>query len=1032
MSRRTVSALFALALAAFGSAQLIDQQIVDSLKWREIGPWRGGRSCAVSGVPGKPNDFYMGTCGGGLWKSTDAGQNWKCVSDGFFRTGSVGAVEVSMSNPDVVYVGMGETEVRGNISHGDGVYRSDDGGKTWRHLGLQAVQSISRVRIHPTNPDVAWVAAVGHFYGFGKDRGVYKTVDGGKTWRKTLFVSEKAGIGDLCLDPNNPQTIFASSWEVWRTPYSLNSGGPGSKMFKSTDAGESWQEISANQGLPKGPIGKIGISVSGADSNRVYAMIEAAAGGVYVSDDAGKTWALTSNDPNLRQRPWYYTRIYADPKTKDQVYVLNVAYGKSTNGGKSFSSGSAQHSDHHDCWIDPNDPTRIIMANDGGASVTVDGGRSWSEQDYPTAQFYHVSLDNMFPYHVLGAQQDNSTVRILSRTFGNGITGTDWTSTAGGESGWVAANPDDPDMVFGGSYGGSMDVTHHRYNTSRTLDPWPDNPMGHGAADLAHRFQWTYPIVFRPGSGKVLYTGSQYVLRSYDLGKSWQVVSPDLTTNDKTKQQSSGGPITQDNTSVEYYCTVFCIAESPKQNGVIWAGTDDGLVWVTRDDAKTWVNVTGAAFPKNGLISMVEASPHDPATAFVAVDNHENDDLKPYAFVTHDFGATWSPITKGMKLDSYVRVVRQDTVSPNVLYAGTETGAWLSTDSGATWQPLQSNLPVVPVHDLAVKGDELVAATHGRAFWILNGLSVLRQTKLGDQAALRLFDTEPTPVIAFGPVGGENVGKNPPSGLLVRFWSPTPAKEGTLELKDAEGRLWATKKLDAIVKGMNETTVSPRLPGYRTFAGARFWGAGTTGSLRAPAGDYAVTLTVGGTTRSGKLSIAPDPRSGDTVADSQRQFALASKVAAATNEANEAVLRCRAWREAITASFTGTDALAKLGAAATDQVQAIEDALYQGKAKSGQDLLNYPIRLNNRLAALFGSVQAGSYGPMAHDVYSRLRFDLDAELSKLREWEKTEVPKLNAALVAAGKPELAPKFQTLPGGGPTAQDVLREVLRMVG
>jgi len=697
-----------------------------------------------------------------------------------------------------VVAGTGERDIRGNISHGDGAYRSDDGGKTWRHLGLKATQTISRVVIHPTNPDVIYVAALGHIYGPNPERGVYKTTDGGKNWNLVLKGADRAGAVDLAIDPKKPDVLLAAIWDAWRTPFTMNSGGPNSRLMKTSNGGATWEEVSRNPGMPKGTLGKIGVSISPVDPNLFWAIVEAQDGGIFRSDDAGKTWKLTNDNRNWRQRAWYYTHIYADPVNKEGVYVLNVGWGKSTDGGKTFSNLASPHSDHHDLWIAPDDPNRMILANDGGASVSTDGFKTYTEQNYPTAQFYHVSTDNAFPYRILGAQQDNSTVRIASRTQGAGIGSTDWTGTAGGESGYVAAKPDDPDVVFGGSYGGDLSMLNHRTNQNRSVDPWPDNPMGHGAVDLDHRFQWTYPIVFSPHDANTLYTCSQFVLKTTNGGQTWKKISPDLTRNDPTTMGPSGGPITKDNTSVEYYGTVFTVAESPKKRGLIWAGSDDGLIHVTRDGGKTWTNVTPAGMAKWGLVSMLEASPSDPATAYAAVDNHENDDYAPYIYITRDYGKTWSRSVKGIPSDSFVRVVREDRRNPKLLFAGTETGVWASFDAGSNWQPLSLNLPVTPVHDLALKEDDLIAATHGRSFWVLDDITPLQQLAAASAAKTTFFAPRDAYRVRWGGGGRGRgrgaaasgpVGDNPPSGIILNYYLASDAKDVKFELSDAKGEV---------------------------------------------------------------------------------------------------------------------------------------------------------------------------------------------------------------------------------------------------
>ncbi len=974
----------------------------------------------MTGVYGSPNEFYFGATGGGVWKSTDSGENWKCVSDGFFKYGSVGAIEVSRSNPKTVVVGMGETEVRGNISSGDGVYRSDDGGETWRHLGLASTQTIARVRIHPKNPNIIWVAALGHIYGAHSDRGIYKSTDGGTSWRKVLFVDDRSGAADISVDQANPNNLYATTWTAWRTPYSLNSGGPGSKIWKSTDGGETWSDISTNIGLPSGVLGKMGIAVSEANPLRVYAMIEAKEGGLYRSEDAGTTWKLINGNPDLRQRPWYYTRVYADPKNADAVWVLNVGLHRSSNGGQSFTQTNARHSDNHDFWIDPSDTTHLICGNDGGANASVDNGRNWSAQDTPTAQFYHVSTDNSLPYRILGAQQDNSTVRILSRTFGAGIGSTDWTSTAGGESGYVSAKPNDPEIVFGGSYGGDLSMMDHRNSQNRAINPWPDNPMGAGTDSTKHRFQWTYPIVFSPHDPDTLYTCSQHVMRSKDGGGSWQVISPDLTSNDKSKQGTSGGPITQDNTSVEYYCTVFTVAESPKRKGTIWAGSDDGLVHVTSNSGGRWRNVTPANMPKNGLCSMVDPSPHDASTAFLAVDNHENDDHAPYVFITRDGGSTWSNSVSGLPNNAFVRVVREDLRVKNLLYCGTEIGVFFSPNGGERWYPFQMNLPIVPIHDIALKNRDLIVATHGRSFWILDDLTPVQEWAANGFNSISeptLFPPAPGFSWGGGGFGGgggrrapgtpvEPMGTNPMQGLIVNYYLPVDAKEVKLEMMDVAGTVVATGT-DGGKSGFNRTSLAPRYPSYRSFPGLRHWDGGP-GSIKAPPGAYRVKVTVDGKVLEADAIWGKDPRSKSSDKDLIAQFEFSQRIAIKTSEANDAIVKIRSIRGKVEEAIKGDSGLISASEPLLANLLRVEEALYQTKARSGQDFLNYPIRLNNKLGSLLGVVQSGNYKPtkQSYEVFAILAKQTDDQLKALAETLKNDLGKLNEALKAAGKPEI--------------------------
>ncbi|HSS75939.1 MAG TPA: glycosyl hydrolase [Thermoanaerobaculia bacterium] len=765
------------------------------MKWREVGPYRGGRAAAVTGLPGDRNTYYFGATGGGVWKTTDGGRSWKNVSDGTYG-GSIGAVAVSEWDPNVVYVGGGEVTVRGNVSHGDGLWKSTDGGKTWKLSGLADSRHIPRIRIHPKNPDLVYAAVLGHLFGPNETRGVYRSKDGGAHWDRILYVNDKVGAVDLAMDPDNPRVLYASMWNVRRTPYSLESGGPGSGLWKSTDGGDTWSELTFNPGFPKGTLGIIGVTVSPSNPENLYALVEAKDGGVFRSRDGGKTWKQTNSERDLRQRAWYYSRIFADPKDEDVVYVPNVQFHRSKDGGRTFTTLRTPHGDNHDMWIDPNDPQRMIESNDGGVNVSTDGGATWTPQsNQPTAQFYRVSTDTHFPYRILGAQQDNSAVRILSRGSGGGIGPGDWSPTAGGESGYIVPDPKDSDVVFGGSYGGLLTRLNHATGEMRDVNPWPDNPMGAAAGDILYRFQWNFPIVFSPNDPNTLYAAAQVLFKSSDSGQSWSAISGDLTRNDKSRLGSSGGPITKDNTSVEYYGTIFTVAESPLEASTIWAGSDDGLIHVTRDGGKTWKNVTPKGIPEWIQINAIDASPHEKGGAYVAATMYKSDDFRPYLYRTSDYGATWTRIDSGIDPAHFTRVVRADPARRGLLYAGTEHGAYVSFDDGAHWQPLQLNLPVVPVADLTVKDGDLVAATQGRGFWVLDDLQPLREaavhTAKDDLSGAKAYLFQVSPAVrlstafSFGrPQGG--LGTNPPTGAVIDYYlkeAPPAAQAGKVKLE---------------------------------------------------------------------------------------------------------------------------------------------------------------------------------------------------------------------------------------------------------
>lgn len=1030
------------------------QKPADPLKnfrYRLIGPFRGGRVGAVAGVPSQPNVYYFGATGGGVWKTTDGGENWQNVSDGFFKTGSVGAIAVAESDPNIVYVGMGEETVRGNVSHGDGVYKSTDAGKTWKFIGLGDTRQISRVRVHPKNPDIVYVAALGHLWGNNEQRGVFRSTDGGKTWQKVLYRDDKTGASDLVFDPNSPNTLYAGFWEVNRTPYSFNGGGAGSGLFKSIDGGDTWTEISRNRGLPTGVLGKMNVAVSPLNSQRVWAMVEAKDGGLFRSDDGGDTWQKTSDSPAIRQRPWYYNRVYADTQNVDSVYVLNVGFFKSTDGGRTLSNIGVPHSDNHDLWIAPNDAQRMIEGNDGGANVTTDGAKNWTEQDQATAQFYRVALDNDFPYNIYGAQQDNSTVRIASRSNGFSITENNWYDVGGGESGWIAPLPTDSSIVFAGSYDGLLTRDDHRTGQQRNVDVYPDNAMGAGADVQKYRFQWNYPILFSPHQTNgvyPLYTAGNVLFRSMNQGASWEAISPDLTRNDKSRQKSSGGAITQDNTSIEYYDTIFTVSESPVQQGVIWAGTDDGLVQVTRDNGKNWTNVTPKGMPEWIQINSIDASPFDAGTLYVAATNYKNDDLKPYLYKTSDYGKNWKKIVSGIPADAFTRVVREDPNRKGFLYAGTETGLYYSANDGETWQSLQLNLPIVPIADLAVhkREKDLVVATHGRAFYVLDNLPMLYDLAVAQKADFYLFKPEDAYRTAGGggfPLGATaTTGANPPNGVVVNYYLKVkPTKEIALEFLDATGKTVRkfSKRIEAgsadasdaapgrggggggepqipTENGINTFVWNYRYPNATNIPGLILWGGSLAGARIAP-GNYQVRLSVDGKAISTEsFALRADPRLTTTPEDFAKQFDLMTKINSKLSETHNAILEIRDVKkqlEDLTGRMKTPDQkdLVDKAKDISRQLTAVEEELNQTKIKSGQDALNYPIKLNNKLAALGASVDGSDDAPtaQAYDVYNDLSGKIDVQLARLAEIKSKDVAEFNRQFAAKSLPVIVTK-----------------------
>ena len=997
-----------------------DEALYNMLEYRPIGPFRGGRSTAVTGVRGNPELFYFGGTGGGVWRTTNGGETWENISDGFFG-GSIGAIAVSEWDPNVIYVGGGEESLRGNVSHGDGIWKTEDAGKTWKFVGLPDSRHVGDIVIHPRNPDIVYVAVMGHAFGPSKERGVYRTMDGGKTWEQVLFANELAGAVDLAMDPNNPRILFATTWRFIRRPYTFESGGEGSGLWKSTDGGTTWKEITRNPGLPKGIVGKIGVTVSPAHSNRVYAIVEAKDGGVFRSDDGGETWTRVSDDRNLRQRAWYYTHIFADPKDEDVVYVLNVGFWKSKDGGKTYSRIRTPHGDHHDLWIDPDDPARMIIGDDGGAQITYDGGKTWSTYyNQPTAQFYRVTTDNVFPYRIYGAQQDNSTVRIYHLSDAGAITERDWEPTAGGESGWLAPDPKDPDIVYGGSYGGYLERYNHRTKERRRVDIWPDNPMGHGVKDWKYRFQWNFPILFSRHDPQVLYAAANVLFRTTNEGQSWEQISPDLTRNDTTKMGPAGGPITKDNTSVEYYGTIFTVAESIHEPGVIWTGSDDGLIYITRDNGKTWENVTPPKdiMPEWIQINSIDPDPFHPGGLYVAATMYKWDDFKPYLYKTEDYGKTWKKITNGIPDGHFTRVVRADPNRQGLLYAGTERGMYISFDDGAHWQPFQLNLPIVPITDLQVKGTDLVVATQGRSFWVLDDLTVLHQ--LSDEvAASDVFLYRPRPTYRLHirgfrpPRMSLTAGKNPPNGVMVNFYlkeKPDSNMVVKLEFLEEDGDVIRTFSTQAkkkqerlkLKEGGNRFVWNMRYPDAEGFKGLIMWAGSLRGPLAKP-GTYQVRLTVGDRVMTQPFEILKDPRSSATPEDFEQQFAFLMEVRDKLTETHRTIREIRALRKQVKEllqrlkSVEGTEELQKQARDFIKTITAVENELYQTKNRAPQDPLNFPIKLNNKLAALNGVVGTGDFRPtdQAVAVKNELIAKIDAQLERYRKAVETTVPALN-------------------------------------
>ncbi|HEY6971284.1 MAG TPA: glycosyl hydrolase [Candidatus Angelobacter sp.] len=1024
--------------AAATTVSAVDAKLFGAMRWRQVGPFRGGRVLAVTGVPGEPNVFYFGAASGGVWKSTDAGANWAPLFDNE-DIASIGSIAVSPSDHNIIYVGTGEACIRGNISYGNGVYKSLDGGHTWKNVGLKDTRHIGAVIVDPKNPNIVFVAALGHAYGDNDERGLFRTTDGGTTWQKVLFKDNKTGAIDVVFDPSNSNTLFASLWQVYRTPWSLNSGGPGSGLYKSTDGGSTWRQLEGH-GLPSGIMGRIGVSVSGAESSRVYAMIENKdGGGLYRSDDGGENWIRMNDDGRLRQRAWYFTHIFADPKSSDTVYVLNTGMFRSTDGGRTFNLLPAPHGDHHGLWIDPDNPQRMINSNDGGATVSTDGGKTWTTQyNQPTAQFYHVITDNRWPYYIYGAQQDNSTVAIKSFDDDGVIGRQDWYAVGGGESGYIAPYMPDPNIVYAGA---EYVTTRFDKRTEQVVDisVLPLDPSGNGAEKLEHRFQWTSPLFLSPHDPNTIYTAGEVMFKSTNGGQSWTQISQDLTRNDKSKQKPSGGAITLDITSVEYYDTIFAAAESPVKKDLLWAGTDDGLVWTTANGGQNWTNVTPKQVPEWSMISIIEPSHYDAETAYIAVDRHKLDDFHPFIYRTRDSGKSWTMIANGIPEGSYVRSVREDPVRKGLLYAGTETGVFFSIDDGENWQPLKLNLPTVPIHDLNIHGDDLVVATHGRSFWVLDDITPLRQIdSKSANAEMILYKPQPALRIHYpdaidrrGPVGDIA----PMGAILDYYFKTAPKDEVKLEIFDADNKVvralssrekkgfeqppeWPdqVKEVTTIPAGagMNRYAWNLRWEAPEPIPGAFYTGTGPRGPL-APPGKYTVKLTVGSQTQTQPLEIVIDPRVRNiNPADLQKQFALQMQVREANTQLHQAVNQIRELRTELKTLHPRLEGDPKLKAlleqanALDSKMTPVEEELIQVNMKGSEANLAFPDMLNELFDAFTSSLEAGDGAPtqQQYDVYKKLRSRLDQQLAAWKKVLASDVPAFNAAIKQTDIPVL--------------------------
>ena len=1048
LARRNLGMVIGILMfALFGSvglfAQTLDTSLWSGMEWRSIGPFRGGRVETVVGIPGNPDVYYFGAVAGGVWKTIDAGRSWRPMFDKE-PIASIGAIAIDPRDHNVVYVGTGEPCLRGNISFGNGMYKSLDGGQTWTHIGLDDTRHISKVLIDPQDPNTIFVAAIGHAYGPNEQRGVFRSTDAGKTWQKVLYKDDKTGAVDLVFDPANSHILYAALYQEIRTPWGFTSGGPGSGIYKSEDGGTTWKQLTAH-GLPEGIYGRIGLAV-GADSNRVYALIEAKKGGLYRSDDAGKTWHFVNGDQRFTQRAWYYMHIFADPKSPGTIYILNTGTYRSTDGGVHFTPIPAPHGDDHAFWIDPKDTRRLIEGNDGGATISVDDGKTWTAEDnQPTAQFYHVSVDNRFLYRVYGAQQDNSTVAIASRTDHGVISDRDWYDVGGGESGYIVADPKDPDIVYAGGNWGIITRLDRHTGLVQDVTVWPVNPSGWSAGQLPHRFQWTAPIAISPFNSNAVYIGGEKLFKTTDGGMNWTAISPDLTRNDKSKQGPSGGPITIDETSVEYYDTIFSVALSPVQRGLIWTGSDDGLVHITRDGGKTWSGVTPKGMPEWARIGLIAASPYAAGTAYLAADRHRLDDFHPYVYKTTDYGKTWTAITNGLpQSGSYVHAVAVDPVRKGLLYCGTETGIYVSFDDGAHWQSLELNMPVVPVTDMVVKNGDLVISTKGRSFWILDDLSPLRQANADiTNDAAHLFKPHVAWRTQLGHANPKSFawyGQNAPDGAVIDYYlkaKPADKDKVTLEIVDSAGKVvreYTNKKKKASDEQPSEAgnefhspkaiPVKARMNRFvwdlryeaPTLIPGQVWDSADNpkGPLALP-GEYQVRLTAGGKTFTEPLILKLDPRVKNKPEDLRKEFDLSLKIRdeitladQTVNEMNSVKAQIKTLRKRLGAGAQNKPIL-DAADAVEKKMEPINDQLWQGKMKASEEDLNYPDEINDQLKGIAEFMEGSDYAPTAADyaAYADLSGKADKLIAQWKQIKSKDLAALNEQIRKANIPAIA-------------------------
>ena len=1045
--------------------------ITEGFKWRCIGPPRGGRVVAVAGDPTDPMTFYFGACAGGIWKTTDGGTYWECVSDGYLTSATIGALAVSDSDPNVIYAGTGETTIRVDVSFGDGIYKSTNGGKSWVHLGLEETRHIGEIRIHPQNPDIAYVAALGHAFGENPERGVYRTTDGGKHWDLILYQSARAGAVDLSLDPTNPRILFASIWETSRNFWNLSSGGPGSALFRSTDGGDSWQEVSTHPGFPLGMKGKIGVAVSPAKSGRVWALVEAEQAGLYRSEDGGDSWSLVSPNRDLLHRPWYYTHVFADPSHEDTVYVTNLQMWKSTDGGSSFQEVTTPHGDNHDLWIDPRNNQRMIQGNDGGANVSFNGGDTWSTiYNQMTAQLYRLDTDNQFPYRVYGTQQDNTSISVPSAAEWGVITMSDCTLPGTGESGFIAVHPEDPNIVYSGAVGsspggnGALQRYDHRTRQIQMINVWPEESTGFAPKDLKYRFAWTFPVVFSPHDSNTIYAGGNHLFRSHNEGQSWQAISPDLSRNRSEKLGLSGGTLTVDSAGAEQYATLSTFVESPHRPGELWAGTDDGLLHVSRDGGSHWRKVTPKALPEWSYIGAVEISAHNADIIYLSATRYKLDDYDPYLYRSQDGGKSWQSINGNFPTGEITRVIRSDTVRPNLLFVGTETGIFYSLDDGKHWSRMRGGFPVAPVYDLKIKDTDLVAATHGRSFWILDDITPLREIPISSgrkttpllftprstyrlklQWAAGVFDGDGKNYSpAFGLAGatyrdkqpdGTNVrrhldvGENPPGGAIVYYWlesQPESAVElsvydkagvmidkfSSAETEKPERRLSEKLGLNRFVWNLSYRAVQPLDPALVTRNYEPLAREPKGRGPAAPPGQYKARLSVGEMRATASFSLLKDPRVETTQAEFDEQFELLRELNAKRSDLRTQVDRIRQIKrqldDLVEKLPKGVRNAVSSATSIRNKLEIIENVLVDAQRESPRDVLRRPAGLDDTLGDLMWCVTMSDTAPpiQTQKVSAEVARKIDGEIRKLNKLVDGPIAALNAKVEKAGVPAI--------------------------